>query len=101
MQGVKVSAYIIADVLVEDSAEYEQYKWQVPASVARYGGRFVVRGGRAENLEGDWQPNRIVVLKFPSLEQARKWWASEEYAPAKAIRLRAASSRLIVVEGMG
>jgi uncharacterized protein (DUF1330 family) len=95
-----VSAYIIADVLVKDPVEYENYKRQTPSSIARYGGRFVVRGGRAESLEGDWQPNRIVVLEFPSLDQAKKWWACEEYAPVKAIRLRTASSRLIVVEGV-
>jgi uncharacterized protein (DUF1330 family) len=96
-----VSAYIIADVLVKDPVEYENYKRQTPPSIAQFGGRFVVRGGHAEVLEGDWQPNRVVVLEFPSLAQAKKWWASEEYAPVKAIRLRAASCRLIVVEGVG
>jgi len=96
-----VPTYIIADVHVTNPAEYEDYKRQTPASIAMYGGRFLVRGGHAENLEGDWQPNRVVVLEFPSVEQAKKWWGCAEYSPAKTIRHRSATSRLIVVEGVG
>lgn len=95
-----MSAYIIVDVVVNDPVEYETYKRQTPLSVAKYGGRFVVRGGHAECLEGDWQAKRIVVVEFPSVQQAKKWWASDEYAPVRAIRLRTASSRMIVVEGV-
>lgn len=98
-EDARVAAYIIADIHITDPAAYEDYKRQTPASIAQYGGRFVVRGGHAENLEGDWRPERIVVLEFPSVEQAKKWWACAEYAPVKAIRQRAATSRLIVVQG--
>lgn len=93
--------YIIADVQVTKPAECEDYKRQTPASIAQYGGRFFVRGGRAENLEGDWQPNRIVVLEFPGVEKAKKRWDSAECAPVKGIRHRAAISHLIVVDGIG
>jgi uncharacterized protein (DUF1330 family) len=94
-------AYIIVDVAITDPQEYEDYKKLTPASLAAYDGRFVVRGGAAETLEGDWQPGRIVVLEFPTAEQARKWWDSPEYAPAKAIRQRASRTGMILVEGVG
>lgn len=92
-------AYIIVDVQIEDHQAYELYKQLTPASVAAYDGKFIVRGGKTEILEGNWQPGRIVVVEFPTLERAKEWWASEEYAPAKAIRQASASTRMIVVEG--
>lgn len=95
-----MSAYVIVEVAVNDPVAYEDYKLQTPESTTKYGGRFVVRGGYAETLEGDWVPKRIVVVEFESMEQARKWWASPEYAPVKALRHRTASSRMIVVEGV-
>jgi uncharacterized protein (DUF1330 family) len=95
-----VAAYIIVDVEITERVGYEDYKRQTPISVAQYGGRFIVRGGHAENLEGDWIPNRIVVVEFPTLEQAKKWWSSPEYAPVKALRQRFGRTRMIVVEGV-
>jgi uncharacterized protein (DUF1330 family) len=95
-----VPAYIIVDVEVTDPAGYEDYKRQTPISLARYGGRFIVRGGRVENLEGDWHPTRIVVAEFDTVEQAKKWWSSPEYAPVKALRQRYGRTRMIVVEGV-
>ena len=92
-------AYVIVEIKVEDAAAYEEYKELTPASIAAYGGRFVVRGGVTETLEGDWQPQRIVVLEFIDVETAKKWWASEEYATAKAIRQKAAKTKMLVVEG--
>lgn len=92
-------AYVIVEVDVHDPVQYEDYKSQTPATLAKYGGRFIVRGGRAETLEGDRQPGRLVVLQFDSAEQAHKWWSSPEYAPAKALRQRIAATRMIVVEG--
>ena len=71
-----------------------------PAAIAAYGGRFVVRGGAAETLEGDWKPARLVVLEFDSLERAKEWWSSPEYAPAKALRQKSSRTRMIVVEGV-
>jgi uncharacterized protein (DUF1330 family) len=92
--------YVIANVEVTDPVAYEEYRKMVPASVAAFGGRFVVRGGAFEVLEGDWQPKRLVVLEFPSVEQARAWYDSEEYREAKALRLRTANSSVVIVAGV-
>lgn len=94
-----MAAYIVVEVDVRDGERYEDYKRMVPPTLARYGGRFVVRGGAAETLEGDWSPGRIVVVEFPSAERARAWWGSDEYAPAKALRQATADTRMILVEG--
>ncbi len=95
-----MSAYIIVDVTITDPESYEEYKTYTPASIAAFGGKFVVRGGSVETLEGDWQPGRIVILEFPTVEIAKEWWNSEMYAPARAIRYRAAESKMIVVQGV-
>lgn len=94
-----MAGYVVAEVEVTDAATYEQYRGLVPATVAKYGGKFLVRGGAIEVKEGGWQPKRFVVLEFPSLDQARKWYASPEYAPALALRLKAARSKVLLVEG--
>ena len=93
-------AYLIADVDVTDPTRYAEYRQRVPATVAAYGGRFLVRGGAHEVLEGNWQPHRVVVLEFPSLEQARSWYESEEYREPKAIRIAASRTNAIIVEGV-
>jgi uncharacterized protein (DUF1330 family) len=93
-------AYIIVDVTINDPKAYEEYKKLTPATIAAYDGKFVVRGGRSECLEGDWNPQRTVVLQFPTLERAKEWWASEEYAPAKKIRQANATTKMLVVEGI-
>lgn len=95
-----MSAYFIVDIDIHDAAGLEEYRKQVPATITKYGGRFIVRGGKVEQLEGEWQPKRLVLLEFPSLEQARRWYDSEEYRPLKAMRLKASSSNLILVEGV-
>lgn len=92
-------AYIIVDIAIENKENYADYTKLTPATLAPYGGKFIVRGGTTETLEGDWQPGRFVVLEFPSVEKAKQWWSSEEYAPAKAIRQANAKTRMIVVEG--
>jgi uncharacterized protein (DUF1330 family) len=92
-------AYVLVQVEVQDAATYEKYKPMVPPTIVAYGGRIIVRGGKSEILEGDWLPKRMVVLEFPSVERAKKWWASEEYAEAKALRQRSAKTQMIVVEG--
>ena len=94
-----MAAYVIADIEVTDPAGYEEYRRQVLAVVTKYGGRFVVRGGRIDAREGGWQPQRIVVVEFPSLEQAQKWYDSPEYAPLIRLRQKASKGRLILVEG--
>jgi uncharacterized protein (DUF1330 family) len=95
-----MAAYVIADLEVTDPVRYAEYRQQVPATVAAYGGRFLVRGGEHEVVEGDWRPRRLVVVEFPSLAQARRWYESEEYRGPKAIRLAAASTNAIFVEGV-
>ena len=94
-----MAAYVIADVNVTDPKLYEDYKKMVPATVEKYGGRFAVRGGRVDSKEGGWTPARLVVLEFPSMDKARAWYDSPEYAPALALRLKAANAKLILVEG--
>jgi uncharacterized protein (DUF1330 family) len=94
-----MAAYVIGEIEVTDSATYEDYRKQVHAVVTKYGGKFIVRGGKVESLEGGWSPKRIVVLEFPSVEQAQKWYRSTEYAPLIALRQRASRGKLILVEG--
>ena len=93
-------AYIVVEVTLHNPAEYEDYKKLTPGSLTNYQGKFIVRGGKTETLEGDWSPQRFVMLEFPTVALAKAWWASEEYAPAKALRQRTASSKMIVVEGV-
>lgn len=94
-----MSAYIIVDIHITDPERYEEYKKLAAPTVGEYGGRYVVRGGQTDTLEGAWQPGRLVVLEFPTAERAREWWDSESYRPAKAIRQEAARSEMILVEG--
>jgi len=95
-----MAAYVIAEVVVTDPAAFEEYRQRVPATIAQYGGRFVVRGGAVQPLEGDWRPGRLVVLEFPSLEQARRWYDSQEYREPKALRMRSAVTKAVLVEGL-
>lgn len=93
-------AYVIVDVTVTDPTTMEEYRKHVPATLAKYGGRFIVRGGAHQTVEGDWKPNRLVILEFPSMEQARRWYDSDEYREPKAMRLRAGRANLVFVEGL-
>jgi uncharacterized protein (DUF1330 family) len=95
-----MAAYVIVDLTVTDLPTMEEYRKQVPATLAKYGGRFLVRGGAHQTVEGDWKPNRLVVLEFPTMEQARRWYDSEEYREPKAMRLRAGRANMIMVEGV-
>jgi len=94
-----MKAYVIAEIEVTDQAIYDDYRKQVLATIEKYNGRFVVRGGKTETLEGGWAPKRLVVLEFPSVEQATKWYRSPEYKPLIALRQRGARGRLVAVEG--
>lgn len=94
-----MAAYIIVEVDVHNPQEYEEYKALTPASLQPFNGKFIVRGGAAETLEGDWQPKRMVVLEFPTKQAAKAWWSSDEYAPAKALRQRTATTQMILMEG--
>ena len=94
-------AYIVTEVAVEDPVRYEDYKKMVAPSLTPYGGRFLVRGGKVETLEGDWSPKRLVIVEFPSVEKAKAWWDSAEYKDAKALRQATAKTQMIVAQGLG
>ena len=94
-----MKAYVIANIDVQDPTRYADYIKLTPGTVAPFGGRFIARGGRAEKLEGETAANRIVVLEFPSYEQAKGWYDSEGYRVAMAIRQSASTGSLILVEG--
>jgi uncharacterized protein (DUF1330 family) len=94
----RMAGYVIANVVWKDSESLAVYKRLMPSSVEKYGGRFLVRGGAVEVLEGEWSP-ALVVIEFPTVEQARQWYSSEEYRPALEIRQRAADNELLIVEG--
>jgi uncharacterized protein (DUF1330 family) len=93
-------AYLIVQITIRDAATYERYKELAPPSIAAYGGRYIARGGSTETLEGTWRPTRLVILEFPSVERAREWWGSPEYAPAKALRQRSADTEMLLVDGL-
>lgn len=95
-----MAAHVIVDVRITDSAKFEEYRKLVPATLSPYGGEFLARGGRIEMLEGGWNPKRIVVIEFPTLERAKAWWASEEYRVPKAMRMASAETRMILVESL-
>lgn len=95
-----MAAYLIADVDVIDPAAFEEYRREVPTSEARYGGKYLGRGGTATVLEGDWKPHRLVVVEFPDMDSLMGWYNSPEYARLKAIRLRCAKTRIIALEGV-
>jgi uncharacterized protein (DUF1330 family) len=94
-----MAAYVIADLTITDPQGFEAYRQMVPATIAQYGGKYVVRGGRTDTLEGNWDPKRLVIIEFESAERAKQWWACEEYREAKALRQRTANTNLIIVEG--
>lgn len=96
-----MTAYIILDIEVHDLTGYEEYKKIGPPTVGTYGGKYLARGGAAENLEGDWQPRRVVVIEFPTVDQAKAWINSPEYAPGRTLRHKYSISKAIVVEGVG
>ena len=89
-------AYLVVDIEIHDPERYERYKQMVPSSIALYGGKYLPRGGDTSVLEGDWQPKRFVVVEFPTVERARAWWSSPEYAEAKALRQACATTRMIL-----
>jgi uncharacterized protein (DUF1330 family) len=92
--------YVIVDITVRDRETYERYKQLTAPAVAAYGGKYLVRGGTTEILEGEWQPQRCVILEFPSVKAGRAWWDSPEYAPAKALRQSCANTEMLLVEGV-
>lgn len=95
-----MTAYVIVDIEVTDPEGYKEYVKLAPEAVKLYGGKYIARGGPNETLEGDWQAKRLVILEFPSMEQAKNWLNSEEYAPARKLRHQYARTNMVVVEGL-
>ena len=95
-----MSAYIIVEIDVQDPVGYQDYKKLAGPTVEARGGKYIVRGGRTEVLEGDWQPKRIVVLEFSSMDAAREWLNCEEYREPRKMRHRTARTNMILVEGV-
>ena len=94
-----MAAYLVVDCEVTDASRYEDYKRLAQAAVAHHGGRYLVRGGETQVFEGGWQPNRIVVLEFPTMAQARAFYDSPEYAAARVARKGAAQMNMVAVAG--
>ena len=95
-----MAAYAIADVEVTDPAKFQEYVSQVPATVEKYGGKYRVRGGAIEKVEGDWEPSRMVVIEFESMEQLKKWYHSQEYSGPMQLRHQSANATVLFVEGV-
>ena len=92
-------AYVLVDITIDDPKTYERYKTLAPPSIAKYGGRYVVRGGSTTPLEGTWAPERLVILEFKDADTARRWWSSPEYADAKALRQSCSRAKMLLVDG--
>ena len=95
-----MAGYIVADIEITDPNEYQKYSQQTAATLERYGGKFLARGGNPETLEGDWKTKRLVVIEFPNIEQAKSWYDSPEYSAIKGIRHRSANSNILLVQGV-
>lgn len=93
-------AYIVVEIDIHDAETYATYRELAPPSIEAYGGRYIVRGGATETLEGTWSPARFVILEFPDAQRARAWWESPEYAEAKALRMESATTQMILVDGI-
>jgi uncharacterized protein (DUF1330 family) len=93
-------AYVIIDIHVHDTLKFEEYKKKAPPSIAAYDGKYLVRGGTVETLDGTWVPQRNVILEFPSMARAREWYNCEQYAEAIQLRHASATSQFILVDGL-
>jgi uncharacterized protein (DUF1330 family) len=94
-----MTAYVIADITITNPEGYAPYRKLAGESTAKFGGKFIVRGGAVESLEGGWNPSRVVIIEFPSMEAARNWYNCPEYQEALKIRVENSTGRLIMVEG--
>jgi len=93
-------AFVIAQIEVTDPEGYAEYAKGVPATIERYGGRYIARGGKIDRLEGEGPANRIAIVQFPSMEQARRWYDSAEYRPLRAIRQANSRGVITLTEGL-
>jgi uncharacterized protein (DUF1330 family) len=95
-----MAAYVLAEIEITNPEGYKEYTTTVPATIAQYGGRFLVRGGAIEVLEGDWPQRRRVIIEFGSMAAAKVWWDSPEYGKPKAMRRANSNGRLLLLEGV-
>ena len=95
-----MAVYAVVNIRITDPDRYEEYREQAPPTIAHYGGKYLARGGTTEVLEGEWSPQRLVILEFESMERFHEWYSSPEYAPLKQVRGEAAISDFVVVEGL-
>lgn len=92
-----MTAYVIVDIKVTDRSKFKEYAKAVQSTVKAFGGRYICKWGLPETLEGEWDGRRIVIVEFETLSQAKKWWASEEYRPLKALRRESSTARIILI----
>ena len=92
-------ALVVVEITVHDPDTYKEYMLLAPPTIAKHKGKYLVRGGVTEALEGEWKPQRFVVLEFPSAEAAKAWWSSPEYTKARALRQSCATARMLLVDG--
>jgi len=95
-----MTAYMVVEIAIEDTARYERYKPLASASIAKYGGKYLTRCGATTTLEGTWAPERFVILEFADVDTARRWWDSPEYAEAKALRQSCAKTQMLLVDAI-
>jgi uncharacterized protein (DUF1330 family) len=95
-----VAVYAVVNVRIADPDRYAKYRDMAPAAIAHYGGKYLARGGTVEVLEGEWDPQRLVILEFESMERFHEWYNSPEYAPLKHLRSEASVTEFVVVEGL-
>jgi uncharacterized protein (DUF1330 family) len=97
---IAMPAYVFANVRITDAAGFDEYRKLVPASIAAFGGRYLVRGGATEVMEGDWEPSRLIVLEFPNVATIKAWYRSPAYQQLLQIRQRTASTDFAIMEGI-
>ncbi|MBE90757.1 MAG: D-fructose-6-phosphate amidotransferase [Rhodospirillaceae bacterium] len=95
-----MAAFVIADITVTDPEKYKNYTSQTPATVEKFGGKFVVRGGDVTIMSGEWKPNRLVVIEFPNMATLKKWYKSKDYQKIAKIREEASEGSFVFVDGV-
>jgi uncharacterized protein (DUF1330 family) len=95
-----MAAYLMVDIEVTNPQQFEEYRKLAPAAIAKYGGRYIIRGGAYEALEGEWRPQRLVIVEFDSMEKAKAFYTSPEYSTAIKVRAGAATFNMLLVQGV-
>jgi uncharacterized protein (DUF1330 family) len=97
---VHMAAFFVVDLDITDSTGFDEYRRVVPPVIEKFGGRFLVRGGTAEVLEGQWKPKRLTLIEFPNMARAREFYTSPDYQKIIGLRLKAANTNLVLAEGV-